>query len=219
VILSIDTTGQFGSLALIAGGEVIEEMSLHAEDGFGHVIFGHIANLLDRHGRSIRDIECFASASGPGSFTGVRVGLACAKGLAEALGAPIVTVSNLQALAAFGSGRLRATMLDARRGEIYGAIYNSDLGAVGPEVVMPFLNWLRTLPRGPLEIISNDVSPYLSELSDSRFTVTESPRALAAAIGRIAHAKLARGLALNPAEADANYIRRSDAELFWKDPD
>jgi tRNA threonylcarbamoyladenosine biosynthesis protein TsaB len=213
VILSIDTTREFGSLALIADEDALEEVALQAEDGFGHVIFGHIADLLERHHRSIRDIECFASASGPGSFTGVRVGLACAKGLAEALGKPIVTVSNLQALAAFGSHPLRATLLDARRGEIYGAVYNSDLEPVKPEVVMPFSDWLRTLPPGPLELISTDPYP---KLVDPRITVTQAPRAVAAAIGRIASRKLAQGLTLDPAEADANYIRRSDAELFWK---
>jgi tRNA threonylcarbamoyladenosine biosynthesis protein TsaB len=124
-----------------------------------------------------------------------------------------VTVSNLQALAAFGSGSLRGTLLDARRGEIYGAVYNFELEAVTPEVALPFSDWLRTLPRGPLELISTDAIP---DPGNPRFAVTQAPRALAAAIGQIALVKFRAGLALDPAEADANYIRRSDAELFWK---
>src|SRR5262249_40413247 len=154
------------------------------------------------------DVECFASASGPGSFTGVRVGLACAKGLAHATGKPMVKVSNLQALAAFGSQPLRATILDARRGEIYSAVYNSDLELVQPAVVVPLERGLRSLPSGPIEILSIEPPP---ELVDTGLTITEVPRALAGAIGRIAAGRFARGLTLDPAEADANYVRRSDA--------
>ena len=72
-------------------------------------------------------MDCFAAASGPGSFTGVRVGLAAVKGLAEAAGKRVVAVSNLRALAFFGSAPLRATVIDARRGEVYAALYNSRL--------------------------------------------------------------------------------------------
>ena len=216
MILSIDTTREWGSLALVAGAEVLEEILLEAGDGFSHVIFGHIAELLNRHRRTIRDVECFACASGPGSFTGVRVGLACAKGLAHATGKPIVTVSNLQALAAFGSLPLRATLLDARRGEVYGAVYNSELEIVQPEIVAPLETWLRCLPSGSIEIVGTETHAGL--VNSTCFTLTQAPRALAAAIGRIAAGRFRRGLTLDPAEADANYVRRSDAELFWKDP-
>ncbi len=74
-------------------------------------------------------VDCFAAASGPGSFTGVRVGLACVKGLAEALGKPAVAVSNLRAIASFGTAPWRAVVLDARRGEIYGAVYDAAGGS------------------------------------------------------------------------------------------
>src|SRR5712664_2954126 len=107
VILAIDTTHEFGSIALLAGGELLEELPLRAEDGFAHILYGHLSRILDRHGRRLQDIECFAAASGPGSFTGVRVGLACVKGLAEAAGKRVVAVSNLQGLATFGTGPLR----------------------------------------------------------------------------------------------------------------
>ena len=70
----------------------------------------------------LEEIDCFAAASGPGSFTGVRVGLAAVKGLAEALGKPAVGISNLRALSLFGKAALRAVVLDARRGEVYGAV-------------------------------------------------------------------------------------------------
>jgi len=219
VILAIDTTHEFGSIALLADGELLDEMLLHAEDGFGQILYGHLQRILDRHGCRVEDIECFATASGPGSFTGVRVGLACVKGLAYAVSRPVVAVSNLQAIAAFGSGPLRATVLDARRGEIYGAVYGADLNLVAPETVMKFPRWLETLPVGPVEFVSTDFSPFRAALW-TRFEaapVVEAPRALAGAIARIARVKFQEGLAVDPAEVDANYVRRSDAELFWKE--
>jgi tRNA threonylcarbamoyladenosine biosynthesis protein TsaB len=221
VILAIDTTHQDGSIALLDKGEILEETLLHSEDGFGHVVFGDIERLLERHGRSIHDVECFASASGPGAFTGVRVGLACVKGLAEAAGKRVAAVSNLQALATFGIGPKRATVLDARRGEVYGGLYDAKLRAIAPEVVMGLGGWLRTLPEGPIELISSGFDALLPGLAEARFSraiLIEAPRALAGAIARIALVMLEEGRTLDPAEADANYVRRSDAELLWKDP-
>jgi tRNA threonylcarbamoyladenosine biosynthesis protein TsaB len=200
VILSIDTTSEFGSIALTEANVVVEEVGLQSPEGFGHVLFGHIQQLLERRGTTVHQMECFAAASGPGSFTGVRVGLAAAKGLAEAAGKRVVAVSNLRALASFGTSPLRATMIDARRGEIYGAVYNSQLELVMPEAVLKLENWLATLPAG-CEVIST----------------VGAPRALAAAIGHIAWDEFTLGHSSDPAEIDANYVRRSDAELFWKE--
>src|SRR5687768_11303509 len=101
-ILAIDVTGVFGSIA-IYDGTVIEEIPLYEPDGYGHVLFGHIDRMLKRHDWNVRSIGCFAAASGPGSFTGVRIGLAAVKGLAETVNARAIGVSNLQALAAFGT--------------------------------------------------------------------------------------------------------------------
>jgi tRNA threonylcarbamoyladenosine biosynthesis protein TsaB len=217
VILSIDTTSEFGSIALTERDRVVEEVLLHSPDGFGHILFHHLEQLLVRHGANVNEMECYAAASGPGSFTGVRVGLAAAKGLAEATGRKVVAVSNLQALAYFGSAPLRAVVLDARRGEVYGAVYNDRLEAVVPEAVLKFSDWLKTLPAEGFEFISVDFSPFQGHV-DPAIPIVTAPRALAGAIGRIAWKEFAAGRASDPEEIDANYVRRSDAELFWQDP-
>ena len=98
VILAVDTTHEFGSLALLRGTELIEEVLLHAPGGFGQSLYWRLGELLERQGLKVEDVDCFAAASGPGSFTGVRMGLACVKGLAEAAGKPAVAISNLAAL-------------------------------------------------------------------------------------------------------------------------
>lgn len=213
MILAIDTTSEFGSIALVEANVTIEEVALHSPDGFGHVLFAEIKQLLERRGVTVHQLECFASAAGPGSFTGVRVGLAAAKGLAEATAKRVVAVSNLRALARFGSAPLRACVIDARRGEVYAAVYNSDLELVIPEVVIKFENWLKRLEQlhqGTYEFVSQ--APV-----DTEVPVVIAPRALAAAIGHIAWDEFTLVRACGPAEIDANYVRRSDAELLWKD--
>ena len=220
LVLAVDTTHEYGSLALLRGAETLEEMPLHSPSGFAHVLYPRLAELLERHGVSAAQIACFAAASGPGSFTGVRVGLTAVKGLAEALGRKAVAVSNLRALSCFGSRTLRAAVLDARRGEIYGAVYDAAARLVAPETVAPFGRWLATLPDGDLEFVSPDFAPFRSELEGTRYAaaaVVTAPRAIAGAIGRLAVACFEAGDAQDPAALDANYVRRSDAELFWKE--
>ena len=208
-ILAVDTTGATGSIALVDEGGVNEEVTLHAPDGFAQTLFPAIESLLARHKITYQSLDGFASAAGPGSFTGVRVGLTAVKGLAEAAGRKVVAVSNLRALASFGSKERRAVIIDARRGEIYGAVYDSRLNVVQEEIVTPLPAWLAALPRGELEFITQGYHPGRP--------FTHAPAAIAAAIGRIAGEEFALGNALDPAAAGANYVRRSDAELFWKE--
>jgi len=215
VILALDTTRELGSLALLRATDVIDEVVMHAPTGFAHVLYAELSRLLERHGLPIDAIDCFAAASGPGSFTGVRVGLACIKGLAEALDKPAIGVSNLQALTTFASGDLRAAVIDARRGDIYGAVYDSRLQPVTGEVVTKLPLWLNSLPQGDVVFVSTDFTSFADSLS-GRPQVT-APGALAAAIGRLAAARYRAGERGDPAAIDANYVRRSDAELFWKE--
>jgi tRNA threonylcarbamoyladenosine biosynthesis protein TsaB len=214
MVLAIDTTSEFGSIALVHGNCVVEEVPIHSPDGFAHMIFQAIERLLADHAVKLAGLDGFAAAAGPGSFTGVRVGLTAAKGLAEATGRPVVAVSNLQALAWFGSRPLRAPLFDARRGEVYGAVYDAALKLVQPEMVSPFRAWQEGLPAGDLEIIT-DGFPLSEELAGR--PVLQAPRWLAGAVGRIAAARLALGAGQDPAEIDANYVRRSDAEKAWID--
>jgi tRNA threonylcarbamoyladenosine biosynthesis protein TsaB len=217
LILAVDTTREYGSLALSRGQETVADVLLHAPTGFAHVIYGYLEALLVRTGVAVGEIDCFAAASGPGSFTGVRVGLACIQGLAEALGKQAVAVSNLEAVASFGTADLRAPVLEARRGEVYGAVYNSAGRLVTPETVARFPLWLESLPAAGLEFVCLDWYPDLAGTRFANARVTAAPRALASAIARIAAARFERGEARDPATLDANYVRRSDAELFWKE--
>lgn len=213
-ILALDTTSGFGSLAIRSNAQTVAEVPLHSLEGYAHLIFPAIERLLTAKGVHLAEIDCFAAASGPGSFTGVRVGLSAIKGLAEATGKRAAAISNLQAMASFGNLPLRAVVLDARRGEVFTAVYDADLQPLVPEGVLKLSHWLETLQEAEYQFISP--CRVCVPLEGTRFagmSFVEPPRNLAAAVAHCAE----RGNWLDPAAIDANYVRRSDAELFWKD--
>ncbi len=219
-ILSLDTTSEHGSLALVAGGQVIEEVSLHSTEGFGRLLFAEVSALLARNGWEPAGVDCFAAAAGPGSFTGIRTGLAAVKGLAAALGKQSAAVSNLQAMAWHGAAPLRAAVIDARRGEVYGAVYTASLDLAQAETVTSLEEWLEGLPGGDLEVLAADPARLRDKAASAGsrpLAVREVPKALAGAVGVIAGSGPGAALRRHPAAIDANYVRRPDAELYWRE--
>jgi tRNA threonylcarbamoyladenosine biosynthesis protein TsaB len=218
IILALDTTSEFGSLAIRAGDALVAEFTLCSSEGFAHLVFSAIDELLAQAGLRLNQIDCFAAASGPGAFTGVRVGLSAVKGLADAMGRPACGISNLRAVASFGRSDHRAVLLDARRGELFGAVYNAGLDLIVPETVQPLNSWLDSLPLAEYEFITRRAESF--RLAGTRFAdmpFVEAPRNLAPAIAFCAQMDGRLGRWSDPAALDANYVRRSDAELFWKD--
>src|SRR5271169_635277 len=140
LLLAVDTSGKNGSLALArtTTGQseiaVLEVVPL-AGGTFSAQLVPQIAALLEKHGHSKADLGAFAVANGPGSFTGLRVGLAAIKALAEALQKPIVAISLLEAVACSGAARGRVfAALNAGRGDVYAGDYE-----LGPQVPMHVL--------------------------------------------------------------------------------
>ncbi len=212
-ILALDTTSNFASIAIRGNEEILSEVTLESTDGFAHLIFPAIEKCKNEANVDLEQIDCFAAASGPGSFTGLRVGLSAIKGLAEATGKSAIGISNLRALSSCGKsgGSLRAVILDARRGEVYAGVYDQNLQPVLAETVGPLAAFLERLGAlAQYEFIAP---------SSIRLPVpfTEAPTALAAAVALCAEQDGRNGKWLDPAAVDANYVRRSDAELFWKE--
>ena len=182
---------------------------------FSAQLVPQIAALLEKHGKSKDDISAFAVAAGPGSFTGLRVGLAAIKALAEILNKPIASVSRLEAVARSGKFRERIlAALDAGRNEIYVGEYDLTAGAqaIGERLVTrdEFLNCAREWKV---------VTPEQSIAEASRtagFEVDEVERPTSAAIARIGWEKISQGLTTSPEDLEANYIRGTDAEIFAK---
>lgn len=218
-VLAFDTTRRVGSLALLLDDVVVETVGVEAPDGFGSVLFGEIDELLGRHGVALAGMDAFAAASGPGSFTGIRVGLSAAKALAEVHGKPVVAVSNLKAIAAAGEGDLRVPLLDARRGELFAGGFDAALNAVFPEIVCTCANLVERLTdERPSYIATDDgilESGGPAELLADCAVVDE---AIAGSIAKVAAYEVVTGLGKATESIEANYIRRSDAEVNWRGP-
>jgi tRNA threonylcarbamoyladenosine biosynthesis protein TsaB len=125
--LALDTANRRGGIALARDGAIVASRTIEAPDGFAGVVFAEIESLLAEQGLPVQDIDVWAPAAGPGSFTGVRIGLAAAKALAEVSASMVVPIGNLEALAFAGRGELRAAVLDARRGQVFTALYDAQL--------------------------------------------------------------------------------------------
>ena len=222
IVLALDTTSRSGSLALASGKEFLEAKAVEAPDGFGQILYQKVRELLQRHGIGLAEVDCYAGATGPGSFTGIRIGLTAVKALADVHEKQVVGVSNLRAIASCASGRYRAPIMDARRGEVYAAVYDEQLGAVVPEVVTGWSEFLDMLEGREVTFAATDVSLFGAD-GVAPLTRQESRREvvgelLAGAGARLAIVECREGRAIAPEQLDANYVRRPDAELNWKDP-
>ena len=220
LLLVTDTSGRQGSVAFVRAGSevtVIEETSL-AGGNFSAQLVPQIAELLAKHNHSKTDIGAFIVVSGPGSFTGLRVGLAAIKALGEILQKPIVPVSLLE-VAAFASavqGRVLVA-LDGGREEIYAGEYEvqNDTPHMISERLLTKQEFLSRSAEASLPILTRDPALAASAREAGR-SVIVLETIDAAMIARLGWKKLQAGVNVSPHELEANYIRRSDAEIFAK---
>jgi tRNA threonylcarbamoyladenosine biosynthesis protein TsaB len=220
LILAADTSGKQGSIALAHGlnngkCDVIEVVPLTGGT-FSAQLVPQVAALLSKHGFKNKDIDAFAVASGPGSFTGLRVGLAAIKGLAEILEKPIATVSMLEAVATAGGmqGRVLA-VLDAGRREVYAGEYQ--VAADRARMIDERLITLEALAASVDGLTLMTPEKSIAEtLAAKGFSVVEVPVQQGDAIASLGWKKILAGETVSPEALEANYIRRTDAEIFSK---
>jgi tRNA threonylcarbamoyladenosine biosynthesis protein TsaB len=212
LIVAIDTSGRNGSVALCRGdADSLEVLGTTAVEGgtYSAQLVPCIASLLHHAGVTKFQIEGFVVVDGPGSFTGLRVGLSTAKAFCEAFEKPLATVSMLEALAITHGreGEMVTTVLDAGRGEVYLGEYRIARHDAQPqqESIGKLADFLAQLSSPRSRVITT-----LAKLEDA--TVVEALHA--DDIARIGLQKLLAGDIADPGSVEANYIRRSDAELF-----
>jgi tRNA threonylcarbamoyladenosine biosynthesis protein TsaB len=242
LILSLDTSSPSGSLAVLRDENVLGTVPTWAQELHSARAFLHVEALLRELSLGLDAFDLFAVAAGPGSFTGLRVGLAAVKGWAEVYQKPIAAVSSLEAVA-MQSSRARSgpsllvPVLDARRGQVYFGFYRSThagdrsrLALEGEECVATPEELIQALEArsGDSDIAIVTPAPEIISGPLSRFEtlharaghipIDEVSPILAPHVGRLGYLFAQRGELANALTLDANYIRRSDAEVHRKEP-
>jgi len=220
LILALDTTTPAGSCALAADGIVLREEASDVSRPPAERLPSDLMAILERSDLTLADVDAFAVATGPGSFTGLRIGIATMQGLAFAAGKPLVGVSGLDALARIGeleaAGDRVATWVDAWRGEVYAALYSGGREIEAPVVAAPE-NLLSRLDGAPTLFIGGGAGTYrglvVSRRGGACRVATPATPLLAGTIAILAGVAVAAGEAAPAHAIRPLYVRRTDAEL------
>lgn len=210
-VLLLDTCGDEGTIALAttweAGSQVLS-VTMPGRSASEKLVVS-VRELVGSAGISLSALGLIAVVHGPGSFTGVRVGVSAAKGLCEALGLPVMAISRLAVLAeAGGTGRVLA-VLDAGRGEFYCGLY--DAGSAVREALLTRQEINGLAAGAQVVVCEPQVAEALAELQP---VLVEAPTAAAAL--PLALRRVEEGQFDVIATLDANYLRRTDAEILLK---
>jgi len=232
ITLVIDTCEARGSVAVRRDGAVLTLKKHEDSSDYSAWLLPAVGEVLAKAGIPLQAVDLLGVATGPGSFTGLRVGLTTVKAWAEVYGKPIVGVSRLEAMARSretGPGFVVACY-DAHRGQLFAGFYRSLNGRtvqVGEELVISpeefvelvgaaagaeKVTWITLDPE-----IMNNLEAWRQRLALGDSLYGCAPE-LASAIGALAEERAAKGEFTDPLALDANYVRRSDAEIFWKGP-
>ena len=222
LILALDTSSSAGSAAVLRDGRVLVERAGDPSRTHGERLPRELMTLLEEARVPLGDVDLFAVAVGPGSFTGLRVGIASIQGLALANGKRVAPVSTFEALAwrARDAGEPIATWIDAHRGEVFATLFSADARTMllPPSSMPPAATldaWMSTLGGfDRVRFLGDGASRYRDELHrrlGDRALVDTHTVPLAGAIGEIAHGEPAR--AVRPHAIVPLYVRRPDAEL------
>jgi len=216
-VLAVDTSSERGSVCVTDGEEVVGEVRLASSIQYSERLFRSIEFLFQHLDFQLADIDMFAAARGPGSFTGLRVGLAAMDAFGAAHRKQGVGVSTLEALA-WKTGItdvLMAPTIDARRGDVYGALYRrvrengsaDRLVEERPPVVLKPAQWLASLPQVPIVFCGDGANGYHSLIEgQSAWRIHFMDLYLASTIAE---------LALRPGSEPLSplYVRKTDAEI------
>jgi tRNA threonylcarbamoyladenosine biosynthesis protein TsaB len=224
LLLAIDTSGKQGSIALARAAEVsgdgddfeVIEIAPLVGGTFSAELIPQVSDLLSSNGHTKNDISAFAVASGPGSFTGLRIGLAAVKALAEVLDKPIAAVSLLEACV-FTSGAQGKVMaaLDAGRSDVYVGEYEIPAvpGQAPREHILSRSEFLAQAKGWTVVTPDSVLSDAAGAAGKS---VSKLPPITAADVARVGWRKIQSGETVTPEQLEANYIRRTDAEMLEK---
>jgi tRNA threonylcarbamoyladenosine biosynthesis protein TsaB len=230
ITLTIDTSEARGSVAVLEDGAVVAAKAHEDATDYSMWLLPAVGEVLVRAGTKMEYVDLYGVATGPGSFTGLRVGLTTVKAWSEVYGKPIAGVSRLEAMARSRESHSAyvASCYDAQRGQLFGAIYHALAGVVvrvGEEFVVSPEEFVQLVDgqagSEPVTWITLDPA-LLENLESLQRRVSVGDRVLlcstelASTVGVLAMERAAKRQFSDPLALDANYVRRSDAEIFWK---
>ncbi len=232
IVLAIDTCELRGSIAILKDDAALHVVPHAVAEEYSSWLLPAVDSALESAEIALGEVDLFAAASGPGSFTGVRIGLTTVKAWSEVFGKPIVAVSRLEAVAAQSQSTAHyvASFIDAQRDQIFGALYHraeGGLALVGQEMVASpevFVEWVdERASRNEVAWISTDPNslakhPAWQPRAARGDGIHCVPCVLAPFIGKMAFQRALTGNLFDALSVDANYVRRSYVEVFQKGP-
>jgi tRNA threonylcarbamoyladenosine biosynthesis protein TsaB len=221
LVLALDTTTRIGSCALCRDGLVLIERPSDPEKSHAEHLPGDLLALLETANLDLAAVDAFAVVTGPGSFTGLRVGIATMQGLAFATHKPLVGISGLDALAHIASGDASdgsvATWVDAWRGEVYAARYQFGREVEPPSVEHPASVLERLVPQEHTVFIGDGAgtfAPLIRQTLGARAVIADpATPLLAGVVSQLAHEAVTSGQRPMADAIRPLYVRRMDAEL------
>lgn len=210
-ILAVDTSSERGSVCVMEDDEVLGEIRLKRSVQHSDRLFRSVDFLFRYVSFGLSEIDLFVAARGPGSFTGLRVGLAAMEAFAATNGRPAVGVSTLEALA-WRTNVLEtwiAPVIDARRGEVYGGLYRRESGTlteIRPPAVMAPEQWFASLPNSEIVFCGDGALRYRDLIRQTSWSVSETDLYLATTLGQLA-------VLPNCGPLSPLYVRRTEAEM------
>lgn len=220
-VLAVDTTSNSGSAAILDGDVLKGYMGFSRKPGYAEKLLPTVEQLLEELSLRLSEIDGLAVAAGPGSFTGLRIGIATMEGLAYATGRPIVGVSSLEATAyryRYRTGFV-ASFLDARRKEVFGALYRTDGRELQLEIEPVCESpekFISRLPEEPILLAGAGTLVYrelVCQQSDRDLQLAAPSFFLAEDVARLGSKRLRQGDTTALGKLEAIYLRASDAEI------
>lgn len=219
-VLGIDTSTKTMSIAVIEDSKILCEINFFSNMDHSEKLIDNIKYLLDSNNLNMKDIDLVGVAVGPGSFTGIRIGIATVKGLLEFLNTPVVPVSSLEILARnFSSSKTVAVAIDAKRDRVYGAIYYYSIKEVFlEEGLYDIKDFTKSMQEKEELILVGDMCDFFRETFQETISYGMEGNLLnrASNLCFIALEEYKKGKSISHLDLQANYMSKSQAQIDFE---
>ena len=222
VFLGIESSTDAASVALVSEDSVIGEITYTIKKSHSTQLMPMVIQLLEVSGYTLKTIDGIGVSKGPGSFTGLRIGMTLASMLSYANNIPIIGVSSLEGIAYNGKGLADyiCPLIYSRKEEVYGALYNRKLEPLMDEQVMSIEGFINDLPKEPILLLGDGFTKYASFFKDIKVPLvccnSEIGIPKGSSVAYLAMDSFKKGQVDNPFHLKPDYFRPSEAEIQWE---